>query len=937
MWDNTIGGNSTDNLHSLDQTTDGGYVLGGESVSDMSGDKTETSVGEYDYWIVKINYEGNVEWDNTIGGSETDYLSSVSQTTDGGYILGGYSFSDDSGDKLENRIGEGTSTDYWLVKLSDSCYTPSIVFLDNDGDGFGTDLITGFACAFQPGFSLVEGDCDDNNPGVFEGNIETSNGIDDNCNGIIDEGTLVIFYADADGDGFGVLTSTLTTNEGLPVGYSANADDCNDTYSLVNPLQPEICNNCLDDNCDGNTDEPACTMIPGIEWQETYGSTGSNFFTTLAITPGGGYILGGYVLDGIGGDKSEPPIGGYDYWVLKINSTGSIEWENTIGGINDDYLYSIGLSSDGGYILGGYSNSNVAADKTEANIGGFDYWVVKLDENGDVEWDNTIGGTGDDYLFSVGETSDGGFILGGYSNSNISGDKTENSIGLEDYWVVKLNADGDVQWNNTMGGSGIDKLRSVEQTSDGGYILGGSSFSSISGDKTEPNMGGYDYWIVKINSEGTVEWDNTIGGTSTDELREVHQTADGGYIVGGYSNSHANGDKSETLLGKEDYWVLKLNSDDGSIQWQNTIGGDRDDLLQSVQQTFDGGYILGGSSKSSVSGDKTEPYLDYSWEDYWIVKLDDAGTVVWDNTIGGSKADLLYEIQQNIDGSYILGGRSESPIDGDKTVPKIGDISYWIIKLQSFAVTLYADADGDGYGSTDADTIMYSCTSIPAGFAADNMDCNDADASINPEAPEIFNGIDDNCNGLIDEGCAIASSFTSFPFATLAGLTWNETEGAVKYRVRYKPVGTAVWEYDYASDGKNQIVLNDLTCNTEYEWGVTSICAEDGSSSSVYSPSEFFTTGACRLSNDNQNTTFNIYPNPATDDFTVNLTLNNSAGGQVFMNIYNLVGEVVYIQEFALIDGILSEHIELDLPGGVYIVNLRTGDDEYMQELIIQK
>jgi hypothetical protein len=180
------------------------------------------------------------------------------------------------------------------------------------------------------------------------------------------------------------------------------------------------------------------------------------------------------------------------------------------------------------------------------------------------------------------------------------------------------------------------------------------------------------------------------------------------------------------------------------------------------------------------------------------------------------------------------------------------------------------------------------------------------------------------------------SSFISNPLITQAKLQWNEADGAVKYRVRYKEVGAIEWQYKYASDAKNYVVLNDLTCNTEYEWGVTSICATDGSISSEYSPSAFFTTGACRLTGELEDVSFNIYPNPATDDFTVNLTLNNSAGGQVFMDIYNLVGEVVYTQEFALIDGILSEHIELDLPGGVYIVNLRTGDDEYMEELIIQ-
>ncbi|MFI5173049.1 MAG: hypothetical protein ACHQFW_11705, partial [Chitinophagales bacterium] len=255
-----------------------------------------------------------------------------------------------------------------------------------------------------------------------------------------------------------------------------------------------------------------------------------------------------------------------------------------------------------------------------------------------IEWQNTIGGSSTDELRSIHQTSDGGYILGGYSFSGVSGDKTELNIGGYDYWVVKLNSSGVILWQNTIGGNSFETLYSIQQTSDGGYILGGSSFSGISGDKTEASLGGYDYWVIKLNSSGAIVWQNTIGGSSDDFLRSIQQTSDAEYILGGYSYSGVSGDKTDASLGGYDYWVIKLNSS-GAIVWQNTIGGSESDLLNSIQQTSDGEYILGGYSYSGVSGDKTEANLGYA--DYWVVKVNSSGSIVWQNTIGGSESDLL--------------------------------------------------------------------------------------------------------------------------------------------------------------------------------------------------------------------------------------------------------------------------------------------------------
>src|SRR5690606_28821266 len=174
----------------------------------------------------------------------------------------------------------------------------------------------------------------------------------------------------------------------------------------------------------------------------------------------------------------------------------NILWDLTIGGGEDDRLFSINKTTDGGYILGGISESGISGDKTENKIGFLDYWVVKLDENGFIQWQNTIGGNYLDTLRKVFQTTDGGYIIGGYSSSAISGDKSENVIGSEDYWVVKLNSSGTIEWENTIGGNGEDLLYDIKQTDDNGYILAGTSDSDISFDKTESSKGGKDYWLV---------------------------------------------------------------------------------------------------------------------------------------------------------------------------------------------------------------------------------------------------------------------------------------------------------------------------------------------------------------------------------------------------------------------------------------------------------
>jgi hypothetical protein len=424
-------------------------------------------------------------------------------------------------------------------------------------------------------------------------------------------------------------------------------------------------------------------IAPVKLWDKTFGGSNMDYIKSLKQTTDGGYILGGFTESGISGDKTQASRGGVDYWIMKLDANGNKIWDKTFGGNDHDFLTSLQQTADGGYIVGGASFSGISGDKTQTSKGSYDYWVVKLDASGNKTWDKTYGGSSYDYLNSLQQTSDGGYILGGHSESDMGGDKSQgnnSAPGYSDYWILKLDASGNKIWDKSYGGGFDDLLNSLQQTSDGGFILGGSSDSGISGDKTQTCKGVDDYWVVKVDSSGNKIWDKTFGGNSYDDLNSLQQTTDGGYILGGFSSSGIGGDKTQASQGQgsADFWVLKLDAN-GNKTWDKTIGGSNADALHSLQQTSDGGYILGGESSSGISGDKSQALVGLT--DYWVVKIDASGNKTWDKTLGGSGDDLLYSLHQTSNGDYIMGGMSNSGISGDKSQASKGSYDFWAIKL----------------------------------------------------------------------------------------------------------------------------------------------------------------------------------------------------------------------------------------------------------------
>lgn len=353
-------------------------------------------------------------------------------------------------------------------------------------------------------------------------------------------------------------------------------------------------------------------------WDVCLGGDDADRPTDIDQTADGGFIVLGESGSDVSGEKNVPNYGYTDYWLLKLANNGfTIEWQKDFGGTGFDNGRSVEQTSDGGYIVAGSSSSGISGNKTEASRGSDDYWILKLDAVGNIEWQRAIGGNSAEWLYSIHQTPDGGYIVGGSSSSAVSGEKTEPSKGGRDYWIVKLNVTGDIEWQKVIGGNMTDQLYDALPTFDGGYILGGESYSGISGDKSEGAMD-YDYWIVKVDGSGNILWENTIAGNSLEQYSNILETPDGGFLVAGKSISAAGVDKTEPVIGGDDYWIVRLDSL-GNILWDNTIGGTGVESNAYACQPDAFTYAVAGTSWSGISGDKT--IANFGEADFWMVKL----------------------------------------------------------------------------------------------------------------------------------------------------------------------------------------------------------------------------------------------------------------------------------------------------------------------------
>ncbi len=466
---------------------------------------------------------------------------------------------------------------------------------------------------------------------------------------------------------------------------------------------------------------------------------------------------GGYVVTG-----KSPSYGDADddLLLIKFDSSGAEEWTKTIGGTSTDVGYSVVQTFDGGYIVTGTTYGEDISD---------DLLLVKFNSSGAAEWTKTVGGTSTDKSYSVVQTSDGGYVATGF---------TYRYGGEGIYvWLIKFNSSGAVEWIKTVGDTGSSDVgNSVAQTSDGGYIVTGSTTNSA-------GAGGTDVLLVKFNSSGAVEWTKTVGGTSADVGNSVAQTSDGGYIVTGQSISYS-GTGYDLLF-------VKFDSS-GAEEWTKIVGGDSSDFGRSVVQTSDGGYVVAGYSAS---------YGDDTGYDVLLVKFNSSGAVEWTKTVGGESGDFGRSVVQTSDGGYVVTGDTNSYDAGGSDI-----------------LLIRVDANGEcGECSelADEDVTEENWNDVVKGnwdVTEENWDVTEIDHSMNESSHDPSEDV--FCYGLIPTLLPIYSGFTSIEttnFSEEANLTAikNLTLATEKGKIRFGEYGINAESADFDNNVKieNSIIF----------------------------------------------------------------------------------------------------------------------------------
>ncbi len=424
---------------------------------------------------------------------------------------------------------------------------------------------------------------------------------------------------------------------------------------------------------------PGTFIVPlkEMKMRNVFGGTSYDGMSSIVRTSEGGYATAGYTQSNNGDVAANQ--GANDFWVIKYNNRGSMVWQKNFGGTADDTARSIIQTSDGGYVIAGDTASNNG--NVSGNHGTIDMWIIKISSSGVLQWQKSLGGTGFEYAFSIVQSTDGGYAVAGRTESN-NGDVSGNQGG-NDFWVVKLSSTGTLQWQKTFGGTSGEIANSIITTADGGYAIAGTTQSNngnVSG-----NQGANDFWVIKINSTGTLQWQKTFGGTGIDVANEIVQNADGSYTVTGETRS-INGNVSGNH-GGIDFWVINISST-GALQWQKTFGGTGNDAGRSIIQTTDGGYVVAGytaSNDGDVSG-------NHGSDDSWVIKLNSTGALQWQKALGGTNSDSAYSITQAANGSFVVTGGATSN-DGDIVGPANGLTDAFILNLDANGnvIRLYED------------------------------------------------------------------------------------------------------------------------------------------------------------------------------------------------------------------------------------------------------
>lgn len=406
-----------------------------------------------------------------------------------------------------------------------------------------------------------------------------------------------------------------------------------------------------------NGDDSNSTSDGEVTFVKTFGGSKNDSAQSVIATMDGGYAILGFTQS-MDGDITDKQNESFDYWVLKFTAEDQLEWQKTYGGSADERGRSIIQTQDGGYAIIGFSLSN-DGDVTD-NAGLQDYWLAKLDVNGNISWQKSFGYQGADSGISVIQTNDQGYLVSGILDVTASGglgnsSRSENRHAGGDYWVLKLDTAGTIEWSRYFGGNSTDTPEGIVQTDDNGFIIVGGSDS----DDTDisNNLGSYDFWVVRISASGNLVWEKSYGGDQIDEARAIVKSDDGNFIITGDTRSNDNDISNNN--GAADLWLIKI-SPNGALLWEKTFGGTSFDVARSILKTQNNDFLLAGSARS----DDIDVSENNGQNDAWALKVDSNGNLQWETTVGGSNIDFAYSITELYDNAIIVVGDSTSS-DGD--------------------------------------------------------------------------------------------------------------------------------------------------------------------------------------------------------------------------------------------------------------------------------
>ena len=417
--------------------------------------------------------------------------------------------------------------------------------------------------------------------------------------------------------------------------------------------------------CKSDDETPIITDPPAefngtLAWVETFGGSGIDQATAVVTTEDGAYMVVGstYSNDGhFAGLKSTTDA---DYFLMRVRPDGGVDWTKVYGGDDDELATGITKTSDGGYVLVGYSRSDNCF--TGSNGGFHDYYILKVDTQGNEIWCQNFGYPGSDQAQNIIETREGDLMVTGFFDVSASGgqgnDDRENAgtlHGVGEYWGIKLDADGQFFWKRYFGGSNNDRSYNVMQTNDGGFVLIGSS-ESDDFDITD-SKGSYDYWAVKLSAEGDLEWTRSFGGSEIDIAYDIATTLDGNFLIVG--DARSNDQDVSTNYGNADIWLVAIDPQ-GNLIWEKSLGGSMFDSAKDLLPMNDNLYCVTGSSRSN----DVDVTTNNGENDAWTVVVDAQGTIIFEGAIGGSSLDFSEGAAQGVDGALLIVGNTESS-DGD--------------------------------------------------------------------------------------------------------------------------------------------------------------------------------------------------------------------------------------------------------------------------------